>query len=136
LRRINRSRRFILYAGPIAGAPDLVSDLRYAGEYEVCVFGLAGGIKSPDEDPATVRKSTNEILGFRRECSAAIYRRTPYFLDWVFGINAETHRHWLVTQIGVFGRKGRFRLLLSAPQDECGVPNDQPGANLGAIIGR
>jgi hypothetical protein len=28
LRRINRSRRLILYAGPIAGAPDLVSDLR------------------------------------------------------------------------------------------------------------
>jgi len=54
LRRINRSRRVIRRAGPIACAPYLLSDLRYTGQYEVCVFGLAGGGKGSDEDSAII----------------------------------------------------------------------------------
>jgi hypothetical protein len=92
-------------------------------------------VKRSNEDPAAVRKGTNEFLGLWSKRSEAIHRWTPYFLDWVLGIYSKTYGHGLVTQIGVFGRKRRFRLLLSAPQDERRFANDQPRADLRAIVG-
>jgi hypothetical protein len=112
----------------------LVSDRRYTGELEVCVLGLAVSGDRSYEDAAVIRKDTNEIHRIRSEGGAAIHRRAPSLLDWAFRINAVTDSHGLVTQNGIFRRKGCFRNLVSASQNESGVPHDHDGAELAAIV--
>jgi hypothetical protein len=57
----------------MAGARYFLSDLRHAGEDEVCIFSRACGGKGSDEDPPIIRETTDKTFGVRSECGPAIH---------------------------------------------------------------